>query len=152
MKKSIFISVIAIVALLSACKKGAQVIVGSWAVAECSISNLEDLKKKQLLGTPDSLIGEYTAKLEEEIKQFMDETKKQTFEFQKDSFNITRSDGKNTGTWKMSSDGKVLFLITAEARRSPIDAFSIIAMDANELKLSTPLNSENPLVYTLKKQ
>ena len=150
MKKFILVSTFAIVLLIVACKLKAERFVGNWAVTECTITNLDEIRKKQLMGTPDSLMEQAKAMLEDDIKKFLETSKKETFNFEKDSFEASHRGRKFSGIWKVSSDNKMLFLVPND--NAPTDAFDIESMGAKEMKISKAITHESAAVYTLSKQ
>ncbi|MCX6190321.1 MAG: hypothetical protein NTW54_12135 [Bacteroidetes bacterium] len=149
MKKLLFLSTIALALLVVSCKPKAELIVGKWSVSECSITNLEELKSKSMTGVPDSLIEEYKGRMEGQIKTFLEDAKKEVYSFEKDSFDINRHGKSELGSWKMSSDNKMLFLILNE--NPTVEALNIIGLTPKEVKFSKKISPESAVVYILKK-
>lgn len=152
MKKLLLVGTVAIALLAASCKSKSERLVGNWTVTECTITNLDELRKKELMDTPDSLMEQAKAMLEDNIKKFTENSKKETYEFEADSFNINRAGRKYNGVWKVSSDNKMLFLVPNMNANSPIDAFTIESLEAKEIKISRALTPENSAIYTLEKQ
>ncbi len=147
MKKLLLLSSFAIALLIVSCQSKAGRVIGKWTVSECSITNLEELKKNSMNGVPDSLEAEYKTKMEGQITAFIEESKKETYSFEKDSFDIVRRGKSDVGSWKISSDNKMLFLIPRE--NPAVEGLDIISFSAKELKLSKKIAPESSVIYTL---
>ncbi len=149
MRKLILISAFATLFMV-ACKPKSQKLIGKWSVSDCSITNLDDLRKSQLVGVPDSLLEQYKGKLEGEITGFIEDAKKDVYTFGKDSFEVSRHGKSDKGTWKISSDMKMLFLIPNE--NPAVESLNIVSLSGKEIKLSRKVTTESSAVYILKKQ
>jgi len=150
MNKFFLGSIIFLSLIYCSCTQKNQRIIGKWSVTECSITNLDDLRKSQLGGIPDSLLDQYKERLEGQIKAFIEDGKKEIYVFEKDSFDITRRGKSDKGIWKISSDSKMLFLLPNESPAA--EAINIDGISAKEIKLSKKITAESNAVYLLKKQ
>lgn len=149
MRKLFLTGTMALTIFMFACKTGGRKITGKWVVAECTITNLEELRKSQLNGIPDSLASQYKERLEGQIKAFTDDAQKEVYNFDKDSFDILRRGKSDRGVWKISSDNKMLFLIPNESPAA--EAINIDKISAKEITISKKLTAESNAVYVLKK-
>jgi len=126
-----------------------QKIIGKWSVTECSITNLDEIRKSELARVPDSLMEQYKAKLEDQINSFVEEGKKQVYSFDKDSFEF---DACRKNRKRIMEDQQRLynaFPLRGEGARPEI--LNVDAMTAKEMKLSFKVGDNSSAVYVLKK-
>ena len=152
MRKLFPVAIIIFIVSLSACKNRTQKLEGKWSVKEYTVSNLDEAIKKQLVGTPDSLMAERKQMVEKNIQLFLEESKKEFYTFTKDSFDSFRGGRADKGTWKLSSDGTQLFLMSAENPKPEADVYDIETIGAKELTFSFRLTKENKAEYVLEKK
>ncbi len=150
MRKLFLASSIFCIFILS-CKNKAQKLEGKWIVKDYTITNLEEAVKKQLMGTPDSLLTERKKMVEKNINMFLEESKKETFTFSRDSFDSFRGGRPDKGIWKLSSDGMVLFMISNDNPKPEADVYNIETLGTKELKFSFKLTPDNTAIYVLEK-
>jgi hypothetical protein len=152
MRKLFLASLIAATVFISSCKSRAQKLEGKWSVKEYTITNIEDAIKKQLVGTPDSLMEERKKMVDDNISKFTAESKKEIYIFTTDSFDGYRGGRPDKGTWKLSSDGTQLFLMSADNQKPQADVYNVEIIGNKELKFTFKLTPDNTAVYVLEKK
>lgn len=152
MRKLFLAALIVATVFITACKTRAQKLEGEWKVKEYSITNIDDAIKKQLEGTPDSLMEERKKMVNDNINKFTAESKKETYTFRTDSFDAYRGGRPDKGTWKISSDGTMLFLMSGENPKPQADVYDVETIGAKELKFKFKLTPDNIAIYILEKK
>jgi hypothetical protein len=152
MRKLFLASFIIITILVISCKTRAEKFEGEWIVKDFTITNIDEIIKKQLAMVPDSLKAERKKMIDEDIKTFMDESKKETYKFSRDSFDITRGGRTEKGSWKLSSDGTKLFLMSSQSEKPQADVYEVESVGSKTLNFSFKLSAELSAVYALEKK